>query len=68
VQHCQLSELPSDNLPGVLYGNTDIVDGEGHYLHPRQHQPPQKLTWRSFRKGMLVCHQAFYARTDIAKN
>ena len=68
VQRCQLNELPSDNLPGVLYGNTDIVDGEGHYLHPRQHQPPQQLTWRSFRKGMLVCHQAFYARTDIAKN
>ena len=56
VQHCQLNELPSDELPGVLYGNTDIVDGEGHYLHPRQHHPPQRLTWRSFRKGMLVVY------------
>lgn len=68
VQHCQLSELPTDELPGVLYGNTDIVDDEGHFLHPRKHQPPQQLSWRSFRQGMLVCHQAFYARTDIAKN
>ena len=65
--HCHLGELPTAELPGVLYGNTDIVDGEGRYLHPRRLQPPAKLTWRSFRKGMLVCHQAFYARTDIAK-
>ena len=68
VQHSQLNEQPTDELPGVLYGNTDIVDGEGHFLHPRRLQPPAKLTWKSFRNGMLVCHQAFYARTDIAKN
>jgi len=65
---CRLNELPTDELPGVLYGNTDIVDGEGRYLHPRRLQPPARLTWRSFRQGMLVCHQAFYARADIAKN
>lgn len=65
---CRLNEKPSDELPAVLYGNTDIVDGEGRFLHPRRLQPPETLTWRSFRQGMLVCHQAFYARTDIAKN
>ena len=68
ARRCHLNELPSDELPAVLYGNTDIVDGEGRYLHPRRLQPPERLTWRSFRHGMLVCHQAFYARTDIAKN
>lgn len=68
AHRCRLNELPSDELPAVLYGNTDIVDGEGRYLRPRRLQPPKKLTWRSFRSGMLVCHQAFYARTDIAKN
>ena len=68
VHRCKLAELPTAELPGVLYGNTDVVDGDGHYLHPRRLQPPVKLTWRSFRQGMLVCHQAFYARTDIAKN
>ena len=68
VRRCRLMELPSDALPGVLYGNTDIVDGEGRYLHPRRLQPPAQLSWRSFLHGMLVCHQAFYARTDIAKN
>ena len=68
VHHCHLCEKGSDEWPGVLYGNTDIVDGEGRYLHPRRLQPPVQLTWRSFRQGMLVCHQAFYARIDIAKN
>lgn len=56
-----------EELPGVLYGNTNIVDDEGHFLRHRRLQPPERLTWRSFRQGMLVCHQAFYARTDLAK-
>ena len=56
-----------EELPGVLYGNTNIVDDEGHFLRHRRLQPPERLTWRSFRQGMLVCHQAFYARTDIAR-
>lgn len=56
-----------DALPAVLYGNTDIVDGNRQFLAHRRLSPPEKLTWRSFRHGMLVCHQAFYARTDIAK-
>ena len=54
------------NLPAVLYGDTDIVDGEGRFLHHRRLAPPENLTWKSFRHGMLVCHQAFYARTDFA--
>ncbi|WP_028902934.1 glycosyltransferase family 2 protein [Prevotella sp. P6B4] len=53
-------------LPAVLYGDTDIVDGEGHFLRHRRLAPPERLTWKSFRQGMLVCHQAFYARTDFA--
>ena len=54
-------------LPGVLYGDTDIVNDEGRFLCHRRLSPPAHLTWRSFKWGMLVCHQAFYARTDIAK-
>ncbi|MBR1468529.1 MAG: glycosyltransferase, partial [Prevotella sp.] len=51
-----------EELPGVLYGDTDIVNAEGRFLRHRHLQPPRKgLSWRSFRNGMLVCHQAFYA-------
>ena len=60
-----LSPLTSP-LPAVMYGDTDIVDGEGRFLHHRRLAPPEHLTWKSFRHGMLVCHQAFYARTDFA--
>lgn len=54
-------------LPAVLFGDTDIVDGNGKFIAHRRLSPPDRLTWRSFRHGMLVCHQSFYARTDIAK-
>lgn len=53
--------------PAVLYGDTDVVDDDGRFLRHRRLSPPHRLTWRSFMKGMLVCHQAFYARTDLAK-
>ena len=56
-----------ETLPGVLYGDTDIVNAEGHFLRHRRLSPPKKLSWRSFKWGMLVCHQSFYARTDLAK-
>lgn len=55
-------------LPGVLYGDTAITDEQGNFLHLRRLRPPKKLSWKSFRQGMLVCHQAFYALTDIAKD
>ncbi len=54
-------------LPAVLYGNTDIIDDEGHFLRHRRLQPPETLTWKDFQYGMLVCHQAFYTLTSIAK-
>lgn len=53
--------------PAVIYGDTAIVNEEGQFLHLRHLRPPKELTWKSFRQGMLVCHQAFYVRTDIAR-
>ena len=53
--------------PGVLYGDTDVVDNTGHFLRHRRLVPPENLSWRDFKWGMLVCHQAFYARTDLAQ-
>lgn len=54
--------------PAVLYGDTDIIDEKGNFLYHRRLSPSERLTWRSFRYGMLVCHQAFYARLDIARS
>ena len=57
----------TDELPDVLYGETQLVDREGHFVRMRRLSAPERLTWRSFRWGMLVCHQAFFARLDIAR-
>ena len=62
----RIAAAVTESSPAVLYGDTDIVDGEGHFLRHRRLAPPENLTWKSFRHGMLVCHQAFYARTDFA--
>lgn len=53
-------------LPDVLYGETAEVDENRNFVRMRRLQAPERLDWRSFRNGMLVCHQAFYARRDIA--
>lgn len=62
----RIAAAVAESAPAVLYGDTDIVDAEGRFLHHRRLAPPENLTWKSFRHGMLVCHQAFYARTDFA--
>lgn len=53
-------------LPDVIYGQTALVDAEGHFLRMRRLTAPARLSWRSFRWGMLVCHQSFYARRTLA--
>lgn len=53
--------------PAVLYGETDLVDEAGQFLRHRRLSAPRQLASRSFLSGMLVCHQSFYARTDLAR-
>lgn len=49
----------------VIYGDTDITDSEGNIIHSRRHRPPETLDWKSFKRGMLVCHQSFIARRNL---
>ncbi len=53
-------------LPDVIYGETAITDKSGKQVAMRRLKAPEKLTWKSFRMGMLVCHQSFIARRAIA--
>jgi len=55
-------------FPGVIYGNTNVVDEAGRFVRERRLGPPKNLSWKSFRYGMVVCHQAFFARVDLARN
>ena len=52
-------------LPDILYGETAEVDENRNFVRMRRLQAPEKLHWTSFKQGMLVCHQAFYARRDL---
>ena len=53
-------------LPDVLYGETAVVDDKRQFVRMRRLQAPEQLHWTSFKQGMLVCHQAFFARSGIA--
>ena len=65
LQHiAEKTTLPAS---GIIYGDTDIVDDEGVKIRNRRLVPPLQLTWRSFREGMLVCHQSFYINKEIAQ-
>ena len=55
-----------DAWPDVLYGETELMDLEGNDLGPRRFHAPEALTWKSFKKGMMVCHQAFFASRAMA--
>lgn len=58
--------IEANGHPGIVYGQTDLVDDEGQYLGPRHLKAPRTLTVDSFKKGMLVCHQAMAVRRNIA--
>lgn len=53
-------------LPDVIYGETAIVDEKGCFLRMRRLAAPEVLNWKSFKEGMLVCHQAFFAKRELA--
>lgn len=59
----RLESLPKS--PDVVYGETAIVNNQGEFLRMRRLRTPERLHWKSFKKGMLVCHQAFFAKRNI---
>lgn len=62
-----VQSVRSKELPDILYGETALVDEKRHFLRMRRLSAPEKLTWKSFKQGMLVCHQAFFAKRSLAE-
>lgn len=62
-----VESIKTDTLPDIVYGETAIVNEQGEFLHMRRLKTPEKLTWKSFKQGMLVCHQAFFAKRTLAE-
>lgn len=59
-------QLVKMDLPDFIYGETLIVDAEGKVLGERRLKAPEKLSWKSFRMGMLVCHQSMLVKRVLA--
>jgi glycosyltransferase involved in cell wall biosynthesis len=60
------ASLSTVNLPDIIYGETLFTDADGRILGARRLRTPEVLTWKSFRMGMLVSHQAFLVRRTLA--
>lgn len=58
--------INSDPRPGIVYGQTLLVDNDGSILGKRHLTAPKTLTLNSFRNGMTVCHQAMAVKREIA--
>ncbi len=53
-------------LSDVYYGEAMITSENGEELGLRKKRLPRTLGWRSLWRGMVVCHQGFIARKEIA--
>lgn len=60
-----MRSIPQGSVPDIIYGQTAIVDDNGNFLHMRRLEAPKVLNWKSFKQGMLVCHQAFIVRRGL---
>lgn len=56
----------------ILYGEVMLVDDARKPVGTRSdvtvHQLPAVLSWKSMKRGMVVCHQAFLPKRTIAPN
>jgi glycosyltransferase involved in cell wall biosynthesis len=51
----------------IYYGETEMIDDDGRSLGRRRHKAPEDFTWRSFKYGMNVSHQAIYIRRSLVE-
>lgn len=65
----QIADAIMDNdYPGIVYGQTQIVDSARNRIGDRHLTAPSVLTLDSFKNGMVVCHQAFIVLRKLVDN
>ncbi len=62
----KIARSVEETHPDIVYGETALVDAQRTFIAMRRLQAPDVLSVKSFRMGMLVCHQAFVVRRAIA--
>lgn len=65
LQH-YAEKIHDNDYPGIVYGQTRLIDCKGEYVGERHLKAPEHLTLDSFKNGMVVCHQAMAVNTKIA--
>ena len=63
----EIADVIADSHPDIVYGQTQIVDADRRFVGMRHLTAPERLTFDSFKHGMLVCHQAFVVRRELAE-
>lgn len=64
----RLADVIMDNdFPGVVYGQTNLVDNSRNFVAPRHLTAPPQLRLKDFANGMMVCHQAFIALRKLTQ-
>ena len=49
----------------IYYGETEMFDENWKSLGQRRHKAPLQFTWKDFKHGMSISHQAIYIRRAI---
>jgi glycosyltransferase involved in cell wall biosynthesis len=62
---CKIFENIKDNAD-IYYGETIIIDPDRNEIGMRRQKTPEKLDWKSLKKGMVVSHQSFIVKKTIA--
>ena len=52
----------------IYYGETEMIDDAGHSLGQRRHKVPEQFTWKDFKYGMAISHQAIYIKRSLTQS
>lgn len=63
VQHIFEQEEDAD----IYYGETEMYDENWNSLGQRRHKAPKQFTWKDFKYGMSISHQAIYIRKSLTE-
>lgn len=49
----------------IYYGETEMINQDLQSLGQRRHKSPENFTWRDFKYGMSISHQAIFIRRNL---
>lgn len=51
----------------IYYGETEMYDEDWKSLGQRRHKAPETFSWKDFKYGMSISHQAIYIRRSLTE-